>query len=246
MLSDYVTVEDVLIRLKEYRKVLGFDQTRFASIMGMSQAGYSEIENGKYLLSYNALNGIYHFDCDIDYLFLGNHNRCDDNMLIQLLQACEPEEVQKLYTMIITGFLELWDWNFDILWEKCLCSELRAMNLLLLNRGNYDRKLHYLRTVNDMSQQEFANVIGVGRTKCGQCENGKKGLDIESILRLYNAGYSLPSFYFEAHVGMDGINWLLEQDSDKKRKFYDYICNVLTNIIGNDKVMNIVQNNGVI
>lgn len=246
MISGYVTVEDALIRLKEYRKVLGLDQTKFATILGMSQASYSEIENGKYLLSYNALNEIYHFNCDIDYLLLGKRNRCDNNLLTDLLKACKEDEVKKLYIMIITGFLEFWDWNYGVLWEECLYSELRAMKLLLLNHASYEMKLYYLRAVNKLSQQEFSNVIGIGRTKCGNCENGRSGLDIESILHLYNAGYSLPSFYFETYAGIDGIAYLLEQDSEKKRKFYDYICNVLTNIIENDKAWSVLQKSGVI
>ena len=35
--------------------------------------------------------------------------------------------------MMIAGFYQMWSWNMEDHWEKCLYSELKAMNVLSMN-----------------------------------------------------------------------------------------------------------------
>lgn len=198
------------------------------------------------MLTYNVLNGIYQHNYDIDYLFLGEYTQCRDDRFIRVLKCGTQEDNRKIYRMMITGFVELWDWNFDILWEKCLYSELKALNLLLMNHDSLDRKLFYLRETNNLSQQAFAEALGVGRTKCGKCESGRKNIDLDSIINMYNGGFSLPSFYFEEYPGIVAIANLLERNTEKKNRYTQYLSNILTNIVKNDEALRILQSDGVI
>ncbi len=222
--------ENMLIRLKTYRKAKNMSQEKFAQSLGVGQTYYSQVENGDISLSYHILNGLYSYDCDIDYIVTGTKKTCGDDFLMQCIDDSEPEHIMPLYTMIITGFVQMWDWNFEDHWEKCLYSELVSIVVLRMMNANVDQRLYYLRKANGISQQELANALGIGRTKCGKCEQGIKKLDAQLMIYLYNYGYCLPSFFFEKYIGIRQITSLLETDMDKQKQFYDYVKCVRNNI----------------
>lgn len=241
-----VSIDNVLVRLKEYRKAEHLSQSGIAKRLGVGQTYYSQVESGAVSLSYHILNGLYSYDCDIDYIITGNRNRNEDNLFMDLLRICDNDTSIKLYKMMIAGFFQMWDWNMEKHWEKCLYSELRAMNVLNMSDASFDDRLYYIRLTNRMSQQKLANILGIGRTKCGKCERGQKHLDAELMLFLYLKGYCLPTFFFEEYVGVDEISYLLNHDKEKKVKYYAYVSSILTNIAKNDKALEILQRNGVI
>ncbi len=220
----------MLIRLKTYRKAQCMSQEKFAKSLGVGQTYYSQVENGEISLSYHILDGLYSFDCDIDNLVTGTQKLSADGFLTECIDNTHPASKMNIYTMIITGFLQMWDWDLNNHWEKCLYSELVSISVLRMMRATFDERLFYLRIVNGMSQQELANLLGIGRTKCGKCEQGTKKLDAQLMIYLYKHGYCLPSFFFEEYVGLKGIATLLEKDRDKQSRFYEYVRCVMNNI----------------
>lgn len=225
--------KNMLIRLKTYRKAQSMSQEKFAQSLGVGQTYYSQVENGEISLSYHILNGLYSYDCDIDYIVTGTQKAYSDDFLMGCIDGCDPADTMSLYTMMVTGFVQMWSWNLEDHWEKCLYSELASISVLRMMNANLDERLYYLRMVNGMSQQELANILGIGRTKCGKCEQGVKKLDAQLMIYLYNYGYCLPSFFFEEYIGIREITSLLETDKDKQNRFYDYVKCIMKNIIKN-------------
>lgn len=226
-----ISIDNVLVRLKEYRKAEHLSQSGIAVKLGVGQTYYSQIESGSVSLSYKVLNKLYSYDCDIDYIITGICNRSKDDLFINILKAYDKNAAMKLYKMMIAGFYQMWSWNMEDHWEKCLYSELKAMNVLSMNDASFDDRLYYIRITNGISQQKLANILGIGRTKCGKCERGQKKLDAELMMLLHHKGYCLPSFFFEEYVGLREITYLLERDKEKKDRYYRYVKSVHTNIV---------------
>ncbi|MDE5777074.1 MAG: transcriptional regulator [Lachnospiraceae bacterium] len=245
-MSECSTMDMVLQRLLKYRHGLGLSQMDFSKCIGSSQTNYSDVERGNNIMSYRLLSGLYKYDYDIDYFFTGKHTVVEDSLLEKILRSCSESEAARLYNLIITGFMELWGEDDNLVWNKCLFSELRAMSLLIMQKGDMDARLHYIRMFHGLSQKDLGNVMGVGRTKCGECEYGKKNIDADMLLRLYNCGYAFPSFFFEDLVGIRSISFLLERDVDRKRRFYRYLENVLLYIMENDSLLQIIRTSEVL
>lgn len=241
-----ISMEDALVRLIEYRTARKMSQEALAELVGISRRQYSYMENGKNVLSFRVLSGLYSNEWDIDYIITGNHSLQQENMLKKLLVGCVENKRKKLYLLLLTGFIEMWEWDFENQMERCLCSELRAMVVLLLNRADFNEKLLYIRQINGISQQELAHILLIGRTKCGKCEKGVQQLDAELMLCLYKKGYSLPSFYIDDYAGISEIESLLNLYPEKKRKYYQYVGSVLKNIIGDEENLKLLQKSGVV
>lgn len=231
-----VTMQNMLERLKCYRILEGCSQQEFAGRLGIPQATYSEAETGRSILSYHILWGIYQYDVDIDYLFLGKERKKENDGLLKLLQTCNEEEARTLYIFLTEAFLQMWKWSMETTWERCLYSELMAANLLMRQKAPRCQKLQYIRIVNGFNKTQFAKELGVGRTKCGQCERGDTYLDADLMLRLYNKGYSLPSCYFEDYIGIREISGLLEQNEEFKYLYYDLMGAVVRCVLKNEKL----------
>lgn len=246
-MSECSTMDVVLKRLLKYRHGLGLSQADFSKCIGSSQTGYSDVERGVNIMTYHVLNGLYQYDFDMDYLFTGKHIVPEDHLLEDLLKNCDALKCRRLYTMMAVGFLELCrEDEHKHLWIRCLFSELRVANFLLLQKGNLNARLHYIRLFYGLSQKEMGNVMGVGRTKCGECERKIKHIDADMLLRLYNGGYALPSFFFEEFAGVSAMAALLEQDEKKKKRFYSYLENVLCNIVEDEKMLYTIKNSRVL
>ena len=241
-----VSMSDALVRLIEYRTSKHLSQEALADLLGISRAQYSHMEKGRNALSYRVLSGLYLHEWDIDYIITGNSYSCEEHILQKILEQCEEVNKKKLYLFLITGFIELWNWNDQNKLERCLSSELRAMDVLLLNRADFSEKLLFIRQINGISQQKFANMLGIGRTKCGKCEKGEQQLDAELMLYLYHGGYSLPSFYFDEYAGISDIEYFLNLYPERKKHYYKYVGSVLENIIGDEENLKFLQESGVV
>lgn len=245
-MSNYTTMDMMLRRLLKYRRGLGLSQTDFAKSIGSSQTNYSEIERGINIMSYRVLNGLYQCNCDFDYFFTGTYTVVKNNILENLLKACSESKAERLYALIISAVLELWKEEERTHWKRCLFSELRAVQFMFMQGGNDKQRLHYLRVFYELSQKDLGNIMGVGRTKCAECEYGKKYLDADMVLRLYNNGYALPSFFFEEFAGLKAISVLLESDEERRRRFYHYLETVLLHIMKDEKLVEILRGSGVL
>lgn len=49
---------------------------------------------------------------------------------------------------------------------------------------NYHKRLYDLRTDNDLRQEDVANILGTSKQTYGRYENGKRGLNIEDLIKL--------------------------------------------------------------
>lgn len=49
---------------------------------------------------------------------------------------------------------------------------------------NYHKRLYDLRTDNDLRQEDVANILGKSKQTYGRYENGKRGLNIEDLIKL--------------------------------------------------------------
>lgn len=241
-----VSMKDALVRLIEYRTSMNLSQEALAELLGISRTQYSHMEKGRNALSYRVLSGLHSHEWDVDYIITGNHYSQQNNLLKKLLFGCAENKRKKLYLLLLTGFIEMWNWDCEKQMEQCLCSELRAMVVLLLNQADFNEKLLYIRQINGVSQQELAAYLGIGRTKCGKCEKGEQQLDAELMLLLYKMGYSLPSFYIDDYAGISEIEYLLNLYPEKKRKYYQYVGSVLKNIIEDEENLKLLQKSGVI
>ncbi|GGA91599.1 helix-turn-helix domain-containing protein [Ornithinibacillus halotolerans] len=47
----------------------------------------------------------------------------------------------------------------------------------------------------DMTQEEFSEITGLGPKHIGDIENGKKEIQIDTIFKLYNAGFDVNKAY---------------------------------------------------
>jgi DNA-binding XRE family transcriptional regulator len=221
---------DVRERLRQYRLSQGKTQSVFAQELGLTQAHYGQIEGGLLSLSYAMLKKLENHGCDINYLMTGQEENHQNPVFEEVLDCCDAHNRHKVYSMMITGFYQMWDWNLQSRTEQCLCSELRAMNVLGVSENSYKRCLYYLRITNHMSQQDFSALLGIGRTKCGKCECGEQHLDAEAIWTLYENGYCMPSFFFEKYIGIGTMSHLLSQNRWSRQRYYKYMETILTDV----------------
>lgn len=217
-----------------------------AEMLKMSRAQYCHMEKERNMLSFNVLNGLYVHDWDVDYIITGKHTSYRHSLLEQLILECAKERRRKIYFLLLTAFLEMWSWEEDNLFEKCLQSEMKAVIMLLLEEAAFKEKLYYIRRVNGISQQELANILGTGRTKSAKCEKGEGQLDAELMIILYKKGYALPSFYLEEYAGISEIAYLLEQQPEMKKRYYKYVSGLLEYVMEDDKSLRLLQKSGVV
>ena len=241
-----VSMKDALVRLIEYRNSMNLSQEALAKLLGISRRQYSHMEKGRNVLSYRVLSGLHSYEWDVDYIITGNHYSQQNNFLQKLIIGCAENKRNKLYLLLLTGFIEMWNWDCENHMERCLYSELRAMVVLILNQADVNGKLLYVRLINGISQQQLADSLGVGRTKCGKCEKGEQKMDAELMLLLYKMGFSLPSFYIDDYAGISEIEYLLDIYPEKKKKYYQYVGSVLENIIGDEENLKLLQKSGVV
>lgn len=241
-----VLMRDVLARLIQRRSEKEMSQEAMADMLKMGRAQYCHMENKRNALSFSVLNGLYHHDWDVDYIITGEHYSDRHSLLEKIILACGKEKRERLYFLMITGFEKMWNWDEKSLIERGLRSEIKAMIMLMTDEAELKEKLYYIRRANRISQQALANKLGIGRTKSSSCERGEKKLDAELMLILYEAGYSLPSFYMEQYAGIAEIAHLLKGDAGMKRRYYEYIRVLLAQVIDDSNGLALLQKSGVL
>ena len=63
--------DDVLLRMKEYKKKAGFTQEKMGSILGVKQEQYCYIQKGIFKLSDRHLMALHNLGWSVDYLITG-------------------------------------------------------------------------------------------------------------------------------------------------------------------------------
>lgn len=241
-----VSMRDVLARLIERRGEKEMSQEAVADMLKMGRAQYCHMENKRNALSFSVLSGLYSHDWDVDYIITGEHYSDRHSLLEKIILECRQENREQLYFLMLTGFAKMWNWDEESLIEKGLRSEIKAMILLLMDEAELKEKLYYVRRANRISQQALANTLGIGRTKSSDCERGERTLDAELMLILYEAGYSLPSFYMEPYAGIAEIAHLLEGNAGMKRRYYEYVSVLLAQVVADRNGLELLQRNGVL
>lgn len=237
-----IGISDIIKRLEYYRNSLELSQTEFARRLGMSRTAYCEIEGEIHGISYNVLAKCYSIDIDIDQFYSGKQQSLKNGIIHSVLQSYDKTMVWNVYRLIILAFLDLWDWNEDNQWEKCLHSELEVMWCIMEINQKPNERLRSLRQKLNIRQVDMADYMKIGRSKYNRCEMKQSKLDAEMMAGLYNKGLCLPSFFFEKYVGIPEIEYLLDEDVSIKEAVYQYILTIVTYINKNERAREILEN----
>lgn len=181
--------DDMLKRLKAYRKASGLKQRQICESMGVTQEQYSYLENGAVKLTDENMKRLYGIGLNPDYLITGKEYDYDAGDLDAVLDGLDEAHRRFAVKMLAEVIVEKWergtlhDRSDKILGNvKFLAAALRSWDEISM--------IGFVREDNGCSQFDMMGKLGVGIKKYRALEKEKQYPDAELLLNLYSmSGY---------------------------------------------------------
>ena len=192
--------EDMLKRLKKFRKTEKISQKELGNIMHITQSHYSKIEKGEKIMSGAELFFLIRSGIDMDYMISGEH--VEKSVLNEIIESCEKEKRAELFQLIVWTIHQrvLSGKTGTRLSENCI----RELELLRCRTSPHikDSTIWYkIRKANQMTQVQMAETLSVNTKYYREIEKGKTSAKAEILAVLYKKLGYLPSVIFEDNHG---------------------------------------------
>lgn len=184
------TYENVLKRLKSYRKSAEVTQEEIAAKLRISQEVYSCLENGKVIISGQLMIKLDNIGLGIDKLISGktyDYNTPDLESYINLISAAEAKDfiLKLLAEIIVNDFSK----DFSILSDNFL-----LLHALSRSWDNFSM-LRFVRSRLKLNQIDMAERLGLGIKKYRVLEREMIYPDAEMLSFIYNMSRYEPALF---------------------------------------------------
>lgn len=182
--------DEMLKRLRAYRRSLGLKQRQMCKAIGVTQEQYSYIENGFIRITDSHLRVFHSMGLDLNYLITSkkyNYAAEDFDMLLN-----EFEEPQRNFVMKIIAELLVEKWERKDFPQDMTKNVIKRIQLLsaVLDLWNSFSMLEFVRKEQSFSQFEMMKRLGVGIKKYRLLEHEEEFPDADILLSLYDiSGY---------------------------------------------------------
>lgn len=224
-------VKEVLDRYVVYRKAQRNTQSDIAKLIGFTQPYYCQVEKTTIEMTYDVIQKLHQNGYNVDEIITEVSYKTQKFTILNYVMRFDEEERASVSHTIIQLFLEYWEWNNESKWEQALYAELKTLVYMHLMDCPKESVLHYIRILNGISQEKYATMFSMGRTKCGNCEKGKISPSLSMLIALYNEQLCLPSLFFDDYPGLRQIDYLLSSNEDKRIDFFDKVQKMLSTLI---------------
>lgn len=182
--------DEMLKRLRAYRKGVGLKQRQMCEAVGMTQEQYSYIENGFIRITDSHLKVFHNMGLDLNYLITGkkyNYAAEDFDMLLNEFEETERNFVMKIIAEVLVEKWERKDFPKDM--TKNVIKRIQLLSAVL-NLWNSFSMLEFVRNEQGLSQVEMMQKLGVGIKKYRLLEREEEYPDADILLSLYDiSGY---------------------------------------------------------
>ena len=182
--------DEMLKRLRAYRRSLGLKQRQMCKAIGVTQEQYSYIENGFIRITDSHLRVFHSMGLDLNYLITGKkYNYAAEDFDILLNEFKEP---QRNFVMKIIAELLVEKWERKDFPQDMTKNVIKRIQLLsaVLDLWNSFSMLELVRNEQGISQVEMMQKLGVGIKKYRLLEREEEFPDADILLSLYDiSGY---------------------------------------------------------
>lgn len=203
-------------RLLAFRKKYHMSQNEFCGMLGITQNHYTSIENGKFCLTDERLQCFLKHGGDVGYILTGDetvHGITD-----QYLSCLKNDEQRAMfikYACMIT----------KMACKKYAQEELSSLRTVekyvnLLDMEQKDNTIwENIRTVEDMSQVKFADILEIDVKRYRKIEKMEQNPNAEILQKVYNKlGYSPWIFLNRKMYYVNEINKIWKKFPDSVRE----------------------------
>ena len=182
--------DEMLKRLRAYRRSLGLKQRQMCKAIGVTQEQYSYIENGFIRITDSHLRVFHSMGLDLNYLITSKkYNYAAEDFDILLNEFKEP---QRNFVMKIIAELLVEKWERKDFPQDMTKNVIKRIQLLsaVLDLWNSFSMLELVRNEQGISQVEMMQKLGVGIKKYRLLEREEEFPDADILLSLYDiSGY---------------------------------------------------------
>lgn len=187
--------EEALHRVLNYRVRNQLSQEDMGKLMGVTQSHYCKLEQGKKVISGEALLHLNEMKVDVDFFITGEETlETELNTYIQRYPEHAAEIVQIMVWLVNRGISMM-----DKVQEWGTVDYQKEMELLHLKEWNNlarERVWYGIRKVNDLTQVEMSKLLDVNIKKYREIEKVSRIPDAEVLTNLYDKTGVTPSFLF--------------------------------------------------
>lgn len=184
--------DDVLTRLRQYRKKMKLKQSEICEQMGITQSHYSKIERRDKIISNESLMKLCENGIDIDYLVTGKETH--KTILDELFYKCPQSQRENLLNLMVLYV------NIAVTStgrEKTLCytKELEILRFEFEEKvdDNEDTVWNCIRRISGLTQEKLAHELGIDIKSYREIEKERSMPNAETLTILYEKYGYYPS-----------------------------------------------------
>lgn len=184
--------DEVLRRLKEYRKKMMMSQVDMCKKMGITQSHYSKIERREKVMSYDAFVALCDNGVDIDFLVTGVKTQATE--LDYLFYQCperQREQILKLMVIYVNVALDSQKESTSL----CYTREIEILKFNLEERihENHNTVWDYMRGISGLTQEKMAVGLGIDVKCYRDIEKEKNMPNVAVLVKLFEKYGYYPS-----------------------------------------------------
>lgn len=181
--------EEMLKRLRAYRKSIGLRQRQIGEIFGVSQELYSYIESGTIKITDDNLKALFGIGLNVDYLLTGKEYDYTAEELDSVLDGMNGDNRKFAVKLLAEVMVEKAEHRSPAEMPEDAARSIRLLAAALQSWDNFSM-VNYVREDNGCSQLDMVQKLGIGIKKYREIERENRYPDAELLLNLYNmSGY---------------------------------------------------------